>query len=231
MSIRSVSRYSPGRCARRRNIRRVSDPVRARRRASASRVSTASSRARAQRSAKWGLLRARLYGASRLTPAAPAARRTLPVAAKTSRKRAAQSGRAARSRRGRSRAPTSRDAGGRGSAIDPLRGLPREALPALNRHLDVARIDLHAVAGAAEGLRSDERGAGARERVVHRPACPEVIADRDLREQDRLLGRVVLLLLAAAAHDHLRARHSPDRGLVPLTMKKVSDAGLSDDPA
>ena len=99
--------------------------------------------------------------------------------------------------------------------IDPLRRPPGEGLPALDRDLDVLGVDLHRVAAPAEGLGRHERRARPGERLVHRLARPEVVADRDLGEEHRLLGRVVLLVLLASrprsAWARAPARSSPGR--------------------
>src|SRR5664280_3067559 len=95
-------------------------------------------------------------------------------------------------------------------------------------HLGIAGLELDRVAAPTEALGGDERRARTRERVVD---VARVVADRDLGEDDRLLGRVVVLLLLAPAHDHLRAGCSPDRRLVAGANAEVRDAGLADTPA
>src|SRR5664280_3835185 len=109
-----------------------------------------------------------------------------------------------------------------------LRRPAGEVLPALDRHLGVAGVELDRVAAPTELLGGDDRGAGSDERVVD---VTRVVADRDLAEDDRLLGRVVVLLLRAPAHDHLGRRRSPDRALVSAADIQVRDDRLADHPA
>ena len=81
-------------------------------------------------------------------------------------------------------------------------------------------------------LGGDERRARAEERVVDGLARRRWLRIGVSERSDRLLGRVVLLLLLAAAHDHLRAGRPPDRRLV--ARRRGTGAvtpGRADDPA
>src|SRR5450759_546605 len=86
---------------------------------------------------------------------------------------------------------------------DHLRALAGERAPALDRDLDVLGIDLHGVAASTQAFGRDEGGSRATERVVHRLARQQVVRDRGLEEHGRFLGRMVLLRLGGARHDHL----------------------------
>src|SRR5450759_3176250 len=88
--------------------------------------------------------------------------------------------------------------------------LAREVLPAFDGDLDVLRVDLDGEATAAELLGGDECCTRAGERLVD---IAGVVPDGSAHRLDRLLRRVVVLLLGRAAHDHLGAGHLPQRGV------------------
>ena len=71
-----------------------------------------------------------------------------------------------------------------------LRRPAPEPLPAVDE-LAVPRIDLEAMAAPAHPLGGHEDGARTEEGVAYELACPLVVANGDLRQQHRLLGRVV----------------------------------------
>src|ERR1035437_1927727 len=75
--------------------------------------------------------------------------------------------------------------------------LAAEVLPALDGNLDVLRVDLDGEAAATQGLGCPAGRAGARGGLVHGFTGPQVVADRDLGGEARLLRRVVGLLLGA----------------------------------
>lgn len=58
-----------------------------------------------------------------------------------------------------------------------------------------------------------------------------MVDDRRLVEGDRLLRRMIDLGLVGAAHDHLRARCSPDRRLIALTEEPRLGSRSPDDQA
>jgi hypothetical protein len=58
-----------------------------------------------------------------------------------------------------------------------------------------------------------------------------VVADGGLKQDQRLLSRVVESGLSGASHDHLGGRGMPDRGLIPCTEEANLGALLSDHPA
>src|SRR5439155_21682930 len=77
------------------------------------------------------------------------------------------------------------------SAIDLHCLAPGEALPALDRDLGVARVDLHRVAAPTELLRRDERRARAGERLVGEVTRSGAVAQAVGDQGDWLGGRVV----------------------------------------
>jgi hypothetical protein len=58
-----------------------------------------------------------------------------------------------------------------------------------------------------------------------------VVVDGRLEQEDRLLGRVVELLLVRSGHDHLGRPCPPDGGLVALAEEWGLGAYFADDPA
>src|SRR2546423_1676585 len=82
-------------------------------------------------------------------------------------------------------------------------------------------IELDREAAPAEPLGGDQRRARAEERVVDDLAPLRVVADRDLREHDGLLGRMLgcrIRAAATAAVDHDRGARSPDGVLLSAAL-------------
>ena len=73
--------------------------------------------------------------------------------------------------------------------------LPLQFLPALDDDVNVLRIELDAVADALGEFGGGQRGAAAQERLVHQLAPLGVVQDRAPHQIDRLLRRVIELLL------------------------------------
>src|SRR5688572_3598268 len=103
-----------------------------------------------------------------------------------------------------------RGSGARSSRL-PRGLLARQVLPALDDDVAVARLDLEPDARSAELLGSDQRRAGAKERIEHDIVRPAVVADRPGHRLDRLLGAVSGLVLVAA-----RVVEVPNRALRPV---------------
>ena len=97
-----------------------------------------------------------------------------------------------------------------GRSFDQLRLLPRELLPAPDRHIHVTGLDLHGKTSAARLLRGDDLAAGTRKRFIDNLCLAGVVDDRPEEELDRLLGRVDAIVLPPGL---------PNGGLVPLTEK------------
>ena len=85
------------------------------------------------------------------------------------------------------------------SAVAVERGfLARQRLPALDHDVHVLRIQLDSAADALGEFRGRQRRAAAQERLVHQFAALGVVQDRAPHQLDRLLRRVIELLLVAS---------------------------------
>src|SRR5262245_56698840 len=95
------------------------------------------------------------------------------------------------------------------------RCLTREALPPLQRHLYVPRLELDSETTAAGFLRGNHRRAAAEERVEDEVAAARVVEQRDLEQSHRLLRAVTgrLILARAIATKGVQIRHLPHRRL------------------
>ena len=96
------------------------------------------------------------------------------------------------------------------------RGLAGEALPALDRDVDVSRVEFDAEANPPRRLGRDQRGARAHEWLVDRLTRRTVVEDRPAHALDRLLGPVDGLGVLVPAGDLPERRLLAIPGPVPL---------------
>src|SRR5207302_649076 len=88
----------------------------------------------------------------------------------------------------------------------------------LHDHIDISRVELETVAGAAGHFGGDQARARAEKRVVDRLARPAVVGDRPAHAFDRLLGAVPPTLLALPATKRIVIGDLPQRRLCPVAL-------------
>src|ERR1017187_7411318 len=107
--------------------------------------------------------------------------------------------------------------------------LSAEPLPPEHRHVDILRIDIHAVADSPSALGGDQGAATSQERVVASLPRTRVVENRPAHELDRLLSAMAgcFVFRCALPAKRIQVRYLPDSRLraiaAPVTSFTSSD--------
>src|SRR3954453_18739638 len=117
-----------------------------------------------------------------------------------------------------------------GGEVAPAAGPDRPSagvlLPATDRDVDVARLELHGMGPPARALGRDQRGTPAEEGVEH-PAAPPRGVEQEIDNQlHRLDGRVQAQFLETASPQGVGTRVAPDVGPVPAVAAELDVVGV-----